>query len=331
MSSTIEITTFLSSQLSSFRTFLQSRDLATSELTTYQLEKEIALHNTRMLKVVSDFNKFRNSTSPLLPTPAPNGGFECRGEWDDSEGVFTGGEEMITRRLFGGNGAGYNKEGGRNLFATHHTGRRKSKGYVRAGASTLFKSGGSGGGFERRIFGHGFDYDSSAGGMDEDETPSKRRRGGKRESGGNREEKRDGKAKKNEEGEREVVLLDSSESEGEVNGMDENNGIVEVDSDTAKEARKASSGILKSDMGRGGEGDEGNSAHRQRMNWILEMTGRKRKGGADEDEEGVADHMEKEVKRGRGRPRKNVEMGKDENKEGVKKARGRPRKIEILE
>jgi hypothetical protein len=198
MSSTIEITTFLSSQLSSFRTFLQSRDLATNELTTYQLEKEIALHNTRMLKVVSDFNKFRNSTSPLLPTPTPNGGFGRRGEWDDSDGVFAGGEEMITRRLFGGNGAGYNKEGGRNLFATHHTGRRKSKGYVRAGASTLFKSGGSGGGFERRIFGYGFDYDSSAGSMDEDETPSKRRGGvgrGRRRGMGRRRRMRRGRGR----------------------------------------------------------------------------------------------------------------------------------------
>jgi hypothetical protein len=176
---TIEITAFHNSQLSSFHSFLQSRD----ELTADELKKEIALHNTRMLKVVSDFNKFRNSTSPLLPTPAPNGGFESRDEWDYSDGVFTGGEEMRTRRLFGGNGAGCNKEGGRNLFASHHPGifnRRKSKGYVRAGASTLFKiggSGGSGGNFERRIFGYGSDNDSSMGSVDDEEevTPSKSR------------------------------------------------------------------------------------------------------------------------------------------------------------
>jgi hypothetical protein len=282
------------------------------------------------LKVVSDFNKFRNSTSLLLSTPAPNGGFESRGEWDNSDGIFTSREEMRGNNSFQSHARGYDHEGGRNLFASHHPGifdrrKTKTKGYVKAGASTLFKSGGSGGNFERRIFGYGFDDDSSMGSVDEEEkvTPSKSRRGGKRDSGRHKKGKRDGKEKKNGEGKGEVVLLDSSESDG----MEEDNGIVEGDADTTKEARKASSGILS----REGEDeavviDERNSAHRQRMNWILEITGRKRKG------EGKGEDVKMEPKRGRGRPRKNIEMeiGGVATAD-IKRGRGRPRKVKILE
>jgi hypothetical protein len=72
--------------------------------------------------------------------------------------------------------------------------------------------------------------------------------------------------------------------------------------------------------------NEGNSAHQQRMNWILEMTGRKRKG------EGKGEEVEMEPKRGRGRPRKNIEMeiGGVATAD-IKRGRGRPRKVEILE
>jgi hypothetical protein len=262
---TKEITTFLSSQLSSFRSFLSTSSHQNCDLSPYQLEKEIALHNTRMLKVVSDFNKQnqnQNLTPPFLPIPSG------RGEWDDSGGVFTGGVEMRGNNSFQSHARGYNQEGGRNLFTSHNA-RRKSKGYVKAGASTLFKSGGSGGRFERRIFGYEFDDDSSMGSVDEDEeeTPSKRWRSGN----GKREKQSDGKGKGKMNGE--VVVLDSSDSEGEV----KDNRIVEVDADIKKEARRASSGILKSEMGRGGEDEdkaavinEGKSAHQQRMNWILE-------------------------------------------------------------
>jgi hypothetical protein len=312
---TLEITTFLDSQLSSFRTFLQSRD----ELTEApdELNKEIALHNTRMLKVVSDFNNSMlpgQNLTPLLPIPSG------RGEWDD----FTGGEEMRTKQLFAGNETGE----GRYLFASHHPGifnkrKTKAKGYVRAGASTLFGSGGSGAGrgFERRLFEYEFDDDSSMGSVDEEETPSKRRRSGngKREKqiGGNGKWK--GKGKMN----GEVVVLDSSEGESEANRTEEDNGIIEGDPDIKKEARRASSGIL----GRGGEDDavvanEGNSAHQKRMNWTLEMTERKRKGeGGD---------RETDMSGKKGRPRKNMEMeiGGVDTAE-IKRGRGRPRKVGV--
>jgi AT hook motif len=318
---TIEITAFLDSQLSSFRSFLQSCD----ELTTDELKKEIALHNTRMLKVVSDFNKQnqnqnQNLTPPFLTIPSG------RGEWDD----MTGGEEMRENNSFQSHAQGYNHEGGRNLFASYHPGifnrrKTKTKGYVKAGAATLFKTVGSGGNFERRIFGYGFDDDSSEGSVAEEEvvTPSKSRRGGKRDSGRHKEGKRDEKEKKNGEGKGEVVLLDSSESEGEV----KDNRIIEVDANATKEARRVLSGLLSREAGNEAVViNEGNSAHQQRMNWILEMTGRKRKG------EGKGEDVEMEPKRGRGRPRKNIEMeiGGVATAD-IKRGRGRPRKVEILE
>ena len=277
--------------------------------------------------MVSDFNKQnhnQNMTPPFLPIPSG------RREWDDSGGVFTGGAEMRGNNSFQSHARGYNQERGKNIFTSHNP-RRKSKGYVKAGASTLFKSGGSGGRFERRIFGYEFDDDSSMGSVDEDEeeTPSKRWRSGN----GKREKQSGGKGK----GKGEVVVLDSSESEGEV----KDNRIIEVDPDIKNEVTRASSGILKSEMGRAGEDEdkavvinEGKSAHQQRMNWILEMTGRKRKGESEEEDmaDQLSKNMEKEVKRGRGRPRKNLEMemGGVDTAE-YKRGRGRPRKVEILE
>jgi hypothetical protein len=72
--------------------------------------------------------------------------------------------------------------------------------------------------------------------------------------------------------------------------------------------------------------NERNSAHQKRMNWILEMTGRKRKG------ESKGEDVEMEPKRGRGRPRKNIEMEmRGVDTVDIKRGRGRPRKVEILE
>jgi hypothetical protein len=307
-----EITTFLSSQLSSFKTFLSTSPYVKG-LTSNEVNKEIALHNTRMLKVVSDFNKNKekqNKNQNQNSTPV-SPGFAGWGEWDDSN---SGDRDD---NPFRGKGGGYGKErGGRNLFASHLPngfGRKgKAKGYVRAGASTLFKSSGSsgGGGFERRIFGYGngFDDDSSMGSVDEEEeTPSKRQQNGngkgnrEKWSGWNGEGKRTEKMNREGEGEKEVVLLDSSESEGDADRHD-----MSVTSTVARGGR----GGTTSEMESGGENDnvvtdKANSAHQKRIDWIMEMTGRKRKAEGEEDGEGMADHVEKEkeVKRGRGRLR----------------------------